>query len=347
MDKRYLKLCQWLQDKYVDQRALLNTQHELSKQLVPLQGDASQRRYFRWNVTPQYAVIAVDAPPEVENTTAFVAIAKQWQLQGIPVPEIYFADSQQGFLLIEDLGDQLLLPLLNQDNAQYYYGQAFNILQQIQQSTSFFTDYSLPAYDQTFLQRELDLFHEWFVVEFLKIELNAIHKKMLQRMFEQIIDCALQQPQVVVHRDFHARNLMITNDVLRVIDFQGAVKGPATYDPVSLLKDCYICWPIEQVKHWWADWSKSLAVLNGFSPEQTWQWFQWIGLQRHLKVLGLFVRLFKREKKARYLQDLPLVVKYVEQVILSESDFADVASWWQDVLQPRWLNYYQTTKDSS
>ncbi|MGI0118404.1 aminoglycoside phosphotransferase family protein [Zooshikella sp. RANM57] len=345
MDERYLKLCQWLHDKYVDQRVLSNTQHELSKQLTPLQGDASQRRYFRWDITPQRSVIAVDAPPEVENTTAFVAIARQWQLQGIPVPEIFFADSQQGFLLIEDLGDQQLLPLLNQDNAQYYYGQAFNILQQIQQSTSF-TGYSLPAYDQTFLQRELDLFHEWFVVEFLKIELNAIQKKMLQGMFEQIIDCALQQPQVVVHRDFHARNLMITNNAIRVIDFQGAVQGPATYDAVSLLKDCYICWPIDQVKQWWFDWSNSLMALKGFSSEQTWQWFQWMGLQRHLKVLGLFVRLFIRENKARYLQDLPLVVNYVEQVILSEPDFADIADWWQDELQPRWLSYYHSKKDS-
>lgn len=279
--------------------------------MVPLQGDASSRRYFRV-YSQEKSLIAVDAPPISENTRAFVCIAKALNKQGLYVPQVLQVDYTQGFLLLSDLGDTQLLQVLTAASVQGYYRQAIEELVKLQTCAQV-AGWQLPLFDQALLNQELTYFHEWYLVKHLGLSLTTTEKTMLTHLYQQLIDSAQQQPQVLVHRDYHSRNLMgLPNGRLGVLDFQDAVIGPLTYDIVSLLKDCYIQWSDSQQNEWLLQfWQLQTQFQHLFSFEQFAQGFDLMGLQRHLKVLGIFARLYQRDNKSGYLKEIPRILGYI------------------------------------
>lgn len=282
-------------------------------QLQPASADASFRRYFRVTDNSQ-SWIAMDAPPEKETLEPFIDVTERLLQVSVNAPKIHQRSLENGFLLLSDLGDTPYLSALNDGKVDALYQDAFEALLQIQTAST--TD--LPIYDQALLQIEMDLMPEWFLSEHLGISLSDSEKDSLQSVFSQLITMAMQQPQVFVHRDYHSRNLMLTEaHNPGVIDYQDAVLGPVCYDLASLLRDCYISWPEQQVREW-VNTFQAMATKRGIIPEideQVFQqWFDWIGLQRHIKVLGIFARLNHRDGKAHYLGDLPLTLSYVLSV---------------------------------
>ncbi|WP_339799293.1 phosphotransferase [uncultured Marinobacter sp.] len=286
--------------------------------LVPVSGDASFRRYFRATTsgqgTQKHTAIVMDAPPDHEDCGPFVRIARHWQQQGISVPAILAEDLNQGFLLLEDFGDRLMLGCLNGVNADELYQQAMTELLAIQQLPPA-ADWPLPAYDTELLDREMALFPDWLLARLLGLDLSTTEQSLLETTFAFLRESALSQPEVTVHRDYHSRNLLIRPDQSRpgVIDFQDAVTGPVTYDLVSLLKDCYITWP-EARRNKWLEHYRQISHAAGLhnADEATFrQWFELMGMQRHLKAAGIFARLSLRDDKHGYLPDIPRTVGYL------------------------------------
>jgi aminoglycoside/choline kinase family phosphotransferase len=302
-------------------------------------GDASARRYFRLASGAAHYVLA-EAPPATEKNEAFVSIAGLLRDAGVKVPAVLGVDFDRGFLLLEDLGDQLLLPKLDAGSVDERYQQAFEVLVQMAAVDS--AHAGLADYDRALLSEELSRFQAWFVQELLGYTLPAAEQAQLDNLSARLIDSALEQPRVLVHRDFHSRNLMLTDDnELAVIDFQDAVVGPITYDLVSLLRDCYIQWPGAQVRAWalaYRDLLRSRGLVGDIDQGQFLRWFDWMGLQRHIKVLGTFARLYLRDGKSAYLDDLPLVIHYVleitEKYAAEEPAFADFNAWFSGRLSP-------------
>jgi N-acetylmuramate 1-kinase len=276
--------------------------------LEPASSDASFRRYFR--VTDQRdnsTRIVMDAPPEHENCRPFVQVTELLREAGVHAPGIIDMDIQNGFLLLEDLGSTPYLDRLNDDTAEQLYIDAIDSLIKMQPIYAM-----LPAYDEVKLQAEMDLFEEWYVNKHLNTMLDAHQRSELKKTFWLLIDNAQTQPQVFVHRDYHSRNLMVTGEHNPgVIDYQDAVIGPISYDLVSLFKDCYIEWPREKVEHWLDLYLARLTPTYFIEKPTLLRWFDLMGVQRHLKVLGIFARLNYRDGKAQYLDDLPLTLKYV------------------------------------
>jgi len=289
-----------------------------------LAGDASFRRYFRLR-SEHKNYILMDAPPEKESCQAFVAIASAFQSLGLRVPDIFQADLEQGFLLLDDFGDQLLLQALNEQTADHYYQRAFDCLLLIQ-SCKDVPGYTLPTFDEALYRQELDLFQEWYLQRHLGRVLTASDQVVLDQISTQLIDAALAQPQVCVHRDFHSRNLMVLeDDSLGILDFQDAVRGPITYDLMSLLRDCYIEWPFERVKSWLFLYQQrllELGHLSGDNPAQFLRWCDWIALQRHLKCIGIFARLHHRDNKSVYLESIPRVIAYAKMICQRYPEFS-------------------------
>lgn len=302
-------------------------------------GDASHRRYFRLTLDASSYMLA-EAPPATEKNEAFLRVGKLLADAGIKVPAVLDVDLERGFLLLDDLGDRLLLPALDRTSVDDHYRRAFDVLAKM--ATIDTRHAGLGEYDLPLLGEELGRFREWFVQNLLGYELDAREQAVLGALFARLIDSALQQPSVVVHRDFHSRNLMLmADDDLAVIDFQDAVVGPVTYDLVSLLRDCYISWPAEQVEAWalaYCGRLRSQGLLEDVGDAQALRWFDWIGLQRHLKVLGTFARLYLRDGKPAYLDDLPLVVHYVLEMLVkyapADAAFADFHAWFEQRLSP-------------
>src|SRR5690554_7010649 len=261
----------------------------------PVSGDASFRRYFRvWQSTTGKApvpFIVMDAPPEHEHCRPFVAIARHWRQQDIMVPAIAAEDLALGFLLLEDFGDHLMLPALAQVNAETLYRQALDELVRIGQVSSP-GDYPLPPYDETLLDREMALFPDWLLEQHLGLNLDNQERALLETTFSLLKESALAPPEVTVHRDYHSRNLLIRegHTAPGVIDFQDAVQGPVTYDAVSLLKDCYVRWPEAHIRAWLEHYRLfSLdAGLHRADADTFLQWFELMGMQRHLKAAGIF-----------------------------------------------------------
>jgi len=305
MPERIEKLERWLTNQ-------VGLPHFL---LAPASGDASFRRYFRVSLDDK-SYIAMDAPPDKEDCRPFVAIARQLKAAGLNVPSVHVEDLEQGFLLLDDLGSTLYLDVLNPDNADQLYSDAIASLVQLQSKVS---AKALPPYDRALLMQEMELFREWLLQEHLGLSLTDDDHSLLSKTFELLADNALQQPQVAVHRDYHSRNLMQTEPNPGILDFQDAVNGPVTYDLVSLLRDCYIQWPAEQVEVWAMAYFK-LAVKNGVllseHEAQFLQWFDLMGVQRHLKAAGIFARLNQRDGKSGYLKDIPLTLSYIETVAI-------------------------------
>lgn len=307
------------------------------QQLQAVSGDASFRRYFRTS-DGQRSLIAVDAPPPQESLQPFMAIAAAYAEQGLAVPQIIAADEAKGFMLLSDLGSTLLLSELTEQSMSQWYSYALTDLTQIMQVLQT-SEGSLPAYDETLLRREIALFHDWLVNTHLQLKLEGDEQLMWQGVSDLLTENALEQPQVGVHRDFHARNIMVQpQQKLAYIDFQDAVIGPITYDAVSLLRDCYVRWPAAQVRQLSLDFYRQLQQQQLLHPEvseQQWQrWFDLMGMQRHTKAAGIFARLYHRDGKSGYLGDIPRTVDYLYSVAENYPEFADYRRWLATKVQP-------------
>ena len=274
----------------------------------PASADASFRRYFR--VTSENTgrtFIVMDAPPDKEDCRPFIHITELLRSVNVNAPAIITMDLEKGFLLLDDLGDRQYLDHLDQQNSNRLYSDALESLINMQRIAD-----DLPPYDRQKLLDEMGLFEPWYLNRHLGISLDAEQKSSLDAVFQLLIDSALEQPRVFVHRDYHSRNLMLVDDNNPgVIDYQDAVIGPVTYDLVSLFKDCYIEWPRDRVENWLDQYLQHTAVEIPVDRSRFIRWFDLMGVQRHLKVLGIFARLNYRDGKSQYLDDLPLTLKYV------------------------------------
>jgi N-acetylmuramate 1-kinase len=283
--------------------------------LVPASSDASFRSYWR-TVGTDPSWIVMDAPPEREDVRPWVEIAQRLRTAGLDAPEVGAENPDEGFLLISDLGTQLYLPALNEATVDALYGAAIDAAFELATRVD---ATGLPSYDALRLETEMDLMSDWFLDRHLGYVPEEDEWDVIDAAFRVLIDNAQAQPQVFVHRDFHSRNLLLPRhegDGPGVIDFQDAVLGPLTYDLVSLLRDCYIVWPDERVYRWVEDFRRRLvdAGLTRADAAQFRRWFDLMGLQRHLKVLGIFCRLWYRDGKPGYLADLPRVWSYTRDI---------------------------------
>lgn len=293
--------------------------------LRPASADASFRRYFRIDDADGHTYILMDAPPPQEDVRPFMQVAQLFGAVGVTVPAILASAPEQGFLLLSDLGTVMYSHLLNQENAQdtaqKLYLDAIDSLIQIQSHSQ---PGVLPEYDRAMLMRELQIFPEWYISKHLGATLTPTQEASLDKVFEQILANNMAQPQVVVHRDYHSRNLMVMKEGNPgILDFQGAVFGPITYDIVSLLRDAYIEWDEEQVLDWAIRyWERARHAGLPVSPDidSFYRDFEFMGLQRHLKILGIFCRLAYRDNKPDYLANLPLVLSYVRKTAQRYND---------------------------
>lgn len=318
MDERLKKLESWLQLRL----------GVASVTMAPASSDASFRRYFRvWHNGE--TLIAMDAPPEREDTARFVRLARAFAAAGLNVPQVFEEDDEQGFLLLSDLGTRSYLSALPVDSPDTLYGDAISALLRLQQNSG--SAPPLPAYDQALLRRELGIFPEWYIERHLGIVLKDSERAMLESAFTTLIESALDQPVVWVHRDYHSRNLMVMErDNPGVLDFQDAVMGPVTYDLVSLLRDCYIAWPLGQVQTWAAAYwerARAVGILSQASEVQFMRWFDLMGIQRHLKAIGIFARLQHRDGKPGYLADIPRTLAYVKHVCARHGELMELGRW--------------------
>ncbi|MEW5892891.1 MAG: phosphotransferase [Pseudomonadota bacterium] len=274
--------------------------------------DASFRRYFRAR-TAAGSFIVMDAPPSHEDCRPYLHIARLFRAAGANTPEILAENLAEGFLLLSDFGNTTYLAALNDETADRLYLDANAALIKIQAASR---PGELPDYDEALLTRELQLFPEWYLARHLKIAPSAEQQAVLASTFRAILDNNLAQPRVYVHRDWHSRNLMVTEPNPGVLDFQDAVYGPITYDLVSIYKDAYIKWEEERVldwtiRYWQAARKAGLPVPGDFAD--FYRDFEWMGVQRHIKVLGIFARLYHRDGKEGYLKDMPLVMHYLRK----------------------------------
>ena len=281
--------------------------HELVD-IRPASADASFRRYFR--VTDRNTgktFVVMDAPPDKEDCKPFIHITQLLRSVSVNAPDIITMDLAQGFLLLDDLGDRQYLDYLDDNSSDDLYHDALIALINMQRIQN-----HLPPYDKQRLHDEMGLFEPWYLNKHLGITLDDEQKTVINSIYDLLIESAQEQPQVFVHRDYHSRNLMLLDeDNPGVIDYQDAVIGPVTYDLVSLFKDCYIEWPRDKVEHWLDKYLRSTAIDLPVDRRRFIRWFDLMGVQRHLKVLGIFARLNYRDGKSQYLNDLPLTLKYV------------------------------------
>ncbi|MGQ0619078.1 MAG: aminoglycoside phosphotransferase family protein [Panacagrimonas sp.] len=278
---------------------------------APASADASFRRYFRVRADDGLSWIVMDAPPEKENCEPFVRIAALMQEAGLNVPQVLAQDRERGYLLLSDLGRQTYLHVIDADNADALFEDALDALVKWQGASR---PGVLPAYDRALLERELALFPDWFVDRHLGRRFTPDQASAWREVCDLLLDSALAQPQVFVHRDFMPRNLMHSTPDPGVLDFQDAVYGPVTYDVVCLFKDAFLSWPVERVRTWTARYRDKAAFAGIPQPENFQRAFDWMGVQRHLKVLGIFARIRHRDGKPQYLDDAPRFVNYVREV---------------------------------
>ena len=306
-DPRFIQLSHWLGN--LTAPALhLDT-------LRPASTDASFRRYFRVDAANGVSYIAMDAPPPQENVSAFVQVAELFGNAGASVPEIVAQNVENGFLLLSDLGSTTYLHALNHDNAYKLYIDALDTLVLIQTQSQ---PGKLPEYDREFLLKELNIFMDWYIGKHLNATLTDAQNTTLNKVFDALLANIVAQPQVYVHRDYHSRNLMVLpKNNPGVLDFQDARYGPITYDAVSLLRDAYIAWDEEividlAIRYW--ERAKRAGLPITPDVDAFYRDFEYAGLQRHLKILGIFTRLYHRDGKDAYLNDLPQVMTYVRNV---------------------------------
>jgi len=313
--------------------------------IEPVSGDASFRRYFRGHAG-KHSWILVDAPPEKEDSRGFLAVQRSLHEAGVRVPAVLAADLVQGFMCLEDFGNTLLLARLTEiqagsasslrdEAATSLYRQAGDELLKIQRCDP--AAPALPLFDRAMLLREMQLFSTWLCEGLLHLQLNAGELQMWSKVQEFLAEAALAQAQVYVHRDYHSRNLMLLDDGLGVLDFQDAVLGPFTYDLVSLLKDCYIKWPLPLVRSWAMDYLKraqAQGLANDFNDHSFLAAFDLMGVQRHLKAAGIFARLYLRDGKPGYLKDIPRTLGYITDIGFTEETLGEFSAWLQSRILP-------------
>ncbi|MGZ9741095.1 aminoglycoside phosphotransferase family protein [Pseudomonas azerbaijanorientalis] len=291
--------------------------------LTAASSDASFRRYFRWEGDGR-SFIVMDAPPPQENCKPFVDIAFLLAKSGINVPKIYAEDLERGFLLLNDLGNKTYLDVIDSENADGLFNDALQALLAFQQLPMVAP---LPSYDVALLRRELELFPEWYVKRELGIEFDAAQQVLWQQVSDLLIDSALAQPKVLVHRDYMPRNLMLSEPNPGVLDFQDAVYGPVTYDVTCLFKDAFLSWPEERVHGWLESYWQQAGAL-GIPVQPEFEDFlrasDLMGVQRHLKVIGIFARICHRDGKPRYLGDVPRFFAYIDAVIARRPELAEL-----------------------
>ncbi len=296
--QRQKQLTDWLSSLYPNETFTI----------APASADASFRRYFRATFADGSTKVVMDAPPQHEDCRPFLHIGKLFEDAGTHVPHVYAQDLAQGFLLLSDLGNTTYLQALDSGSAPKLYGAATDALIKIQLASR---EKELPPYDEALLRRELNLFPEWYIARHLGVTLTEKQSEALERTFKRILANNLAQPCVYVHRDYHSRNLMVTEPNPGILDFQDAVYGPITYDLASLFKDAYIRWEEEEIMDWIIRyWEKArtagLPVREDFG--EFYRDYEMMGVQRHIKVLGIFARLYHRDGKDGYLKDMPLVM---------------------------------------
>lgn len=296
--------------------------------LTPASADASFRRYFRLHWPDGRSLIAMDAPPDKEDSLPFVQVTERLQRTGVHVPHIGQVDLAQGFMLLEDLGDQVYLDLLDGQSVDGLYGDAIQALLQFQQKGD---RAGLPPYDEVLLLREMQLFPDWLLGKHLGLTLTTDEQQMLAKSYAVLVGSALAQPRVLVHRDYHSRNLLYcAKRNPGIIDYQDAVLGPVTYDLVSLLRDCYVRWPLPQVDNWlqlYTGQALASGLINGQQQAEMPRWFDLMGVQRHLKAAGIFARLNHRDGKPAYLNDIPRTLGYIVEVAQRQPEIASLAGF--------------------
>ena len=294
-----------------------NSIDAIIRKIEPASSDASFRSYYRITLNNEDTFIAVDSPPEHENNKTFMRIAQILDDMGISVPKIIDSELNHGFLIMSDLGSNTMLDKLT-SNIQYssdYYKKAISVISKIQHN-GISSHSELPLYHKDMMLDEMKLFINWYCKVELNINDNEIEKYDLYSIFNQIADRALKQEQVFVHRDFHSRNIIVNNNnQLGILDFQDAVLGPITYDLVSLLRDCYITLPeqfvSEKIEHFY---NESSALLMNTTQEEFTKDFDLMGVQRHLKAVGIFSRLKHRDQKETYILDIPRTINYLIKI---------------------------------
>jgi N-acetylmuramate 1-kinase len=304
--------------------------------IEPASADASFRRYFRVTRGAD-TYIVMDAPPEKENLGPFLSVARMLLELGLNVPMALAKDPARGFLLLSDLGTRQYLDELDAKAADRLYADALAALCVMQTADEGMAR-DLPPYSHALLMREMELMPEWFLGRHLGLQVSAAERGMLNRLFETLAQSALSQPAAFVHRDYHSRNLLVTADNNPgILDFQDAVWGPVTYDLVSLLKDCYVAWPAPQVRAWALDYREQL-LAKGFpldlGESEFIRGFDLVGLQRHIKVLGIFARLYYRDGKSQYLKDLPRVLRYTRDAAAAYPETAQFAGFLAKRIDP-------------
>jgi len=321
---RSIQLNQWLEQLgYRDYR------------LSAASEDASFRSYLRLECGKD-SFIVMDAPPQQEPCDQFIAVAHKLRDAGLNAPEIIATNLAEGFLLLTDFGGKDYLSQLDPKTEGALYADALAALLKMQAGID---ARDLPDYDEVLLQREMDLFHDWFLVKLLGVELDASQQASWQRVKQALVENALVQPRVFVHRDYHSRNLMkLRRDNPGILDFQDAVHGPVTYDLVSLLRDCYVAWPVARVEQLVLDYYESArdTGLVDVDAARFKRWFDLMGIQRHLKAIGIFSRLNIRDGKPDYLKDIPRTLEYLRQVSAAEAPMARLSALIDQLqLQPR------------
>ncbi|RMG27543.1 MAG: aminoglycoside phosphotransferase [Gammaproteobacteria bacterium] len=319
-------------------RAWLETLGLAVEAMTPASEDASFRRYFRVHLASGESRILMDAPPDKEPLGPFLDIAARLAAVGVHVPEVYASAPEAGFVLLEDLGATCYLEALDEDRVERLYGDALGALAAIQCLAD--TE-GLPPYDATRLQAEMSLFPEWLLTRHLGMTLTPAQHDLLERTRARLVEAALAQPRVFVHRDYHSRNLMVVPaHNPGILDFQDAVAGPVTYDLVSLLRDCYVAWPEDRVRDWalgYLQLAEQTGVLRAKAvDEDTFlRWFDWMGVQRHLKAAGIFARLWHRDGKPGYLADVPRTLGYVVAVCRRHPELAPFGRFVAEEVLPR------------
>lgn len=335
--QRRAALWSWFVD--LCSRQMLGTPHG---DIETVSGDASFRRYFRGH-SSHGRWILVDAPPDKEDSRPFIAVQASLARGGVQVPDVIAADTTLGFMCLQDFGSDLLWPALEAarlrddlDAATALYRAAFDQLLKIQRCDA--GQPPLLPYDAALLQREMLLFRDWLCAGVLDLSLSAADVKLMEAAFGDLVNAALQQPRVYVHRDYHSRNLMLLDAGLGVIDFQDAVHGPFSYDLVSLLKDCYIAWPADTVAAWACEYlqrAHDARIVSGLDETRFLRAFDLMGAQRHLKAAGIFCRLWLRDGKPGYLQEIPRTLGYITALSGHGGSIGEFADWLRQTIMPR------------
>jgi len=324
-DARYQQMIGWLD---LSLPAVFSTQgwgRVPEASLTAASSDASFRRYFRWQGEGR-SLIVMDAPPPQEDCRPFIKVAGLLAEAGVHVPRILAEDVEQGFLLLDDLGRQTYLDVLTAQNAEELFEDALDALVAFQQVD---VAERLPAYDEALLRRELQLFPDWYLQRHLGVTLAGEQLARWERTCDLLVQSALQQPRVFVHRDFMPRNLMLSEPNPGILDFQDAVYGPVTYDVTCLYKDAFLSWPEPRVhdglsRYWRKAQAAGIALPDSF--DTFFRASDLMGAQRHLKVIGIFARICHRDGKPRYLGDVPRFFRYLESVIARRPELADLAA---------------------